>query len=116
MKGKQVLLGTWAAGIILVSYRSFHSGKGMPAPKSLIAVNVLWTLLSFVSLASEGLAGVLSVGLIGGLLLTDSTILGGGTTTPTAPGASATAASGAIGNITSQTNVTNTPRPQGGQA
>jgi hypothetical protein len=45
---------------------------------------VLWTLLSFLGLASMPLANTLSVGLIGGLLLTDSTILGGGTATAAA--------------------------------
>lgn len=79
-----MLLGTWAAGIILVGYRSFHNNKGMPAPHSLIGVSVIWTMLSFFALipSATKLANVLSVGVIGGLLLTDSSILGGGTVPP----------------------------------
>lgn len=78
MGNNKLLLGTWAAGIILVGYRSFHNGKGMPAPKSLLGVTTIWTILTFFALIPQAtkLANVLSVGVIGGLLLTDSSVLG----------------------------------------
>jgi hypothetical protein len=104
MGNNRVLLGTWAAGIILVGYRSFHNNKGMPAPHSIIGVSVIWTMLSFFALipSATKLANVLSVGVIGGLLLTDSSILGGGTAA--APTPANTLTSKVTGSVSSQIN------------
>lgn len=110
MKGGRVLVATWVAGIAIISYRSFHNGEGMPAPRSLFAANIVWSVLSLLALASEELANVLSVGTLLGLVMTDSSILGAA---GTAASSQAASASPAIGNVVAGTNVT--PRSQGGQ-
>lgn len=76
MKGKKVLVGTWIACVLVIGWRSFHNGSGMPVPKTLFAANVTWSLLAFLSMASEELAGTLSVGIVVALLVTNSSILG----------------------------------------
>lgn len=104
--GTRVLLGTWIAALILVGYRSFHSGQGMPTPRSLIAANVVWSILAMVSLASEQFAGALSVGTLTALLVTNSSVLGEAATSvaKTSGQTTAQAASPAIGNVVSGVN------------
>lgn len=101
-KGKTVLIGTWIGALILIGYRSFHSGQGMPTPRSLIAANVVWTLLGVVSMASENVAGALSVGTLVGLLVTNSSILGAAATSvaSASKNPAPNPAASAIGNVT----------------
>lgn len=92
--------------MVIITYKSFHSGQGMPAPRSLFAANVVWSILSLVGMANIEFANVLGVGTLCGLLVTNSSVLG-------SAAQSVTTAQGAQSPAADQLGTT--PRAQGGQ-
>jgi hypothetical protein len=68
--GLKLLTATWFAMYGIEFYSSISQGNGLAAPLPLIKVNILWTLLGFVSVASPPFAGLLSVGITIAVLVT----------------------------------------------
>lgn len=76
MNGRNVIIGTWVMGFLIIGYSSFHQGKGMPQPIRLVKLSAVWTLLTVLGEAAPQLGGIMSVGMLVGLFMMETGNLG----------------------------------------
>lgn len=76
-KVRNTLLGTWALGVGLIAFRNFRQGLGWPWPYQFIGVNVAWSMLGALSMASPVLAGAFAGGIDLYLLLQNADTFSG---------------------------------------
>jgi hypothetical protein len=59
MNAKSAFVGSYVLAIVLLTWLSFSSGKGMPQPVRIVKTTVVWTILAVISDGSPKMAAIL---------------------------------------------------------